>query len=187
MKKQDFIEMGIDEETAQKLEDESQKELKGMIPKARFDEVNEQRKRAEEVVAERDRQIESLTQDRSDTETLQNRIDELIAENQKQKQGFADQLKRHALTDALRETGAIDPEYVIDKIGGVDKFYFNEDGTVMALEDTIKGFRDARPHLFGKGTGYNPAAGAPIRPDFSKMTYSELVDYQNKNPGTKFE
>lgn len=38
MRKEDFVKMGIDEETAKKLETASLEELKGYIPKARFDE-----------------------------------------------------------------------------------------------------------------------------------------------------
>jgi hypothetical protein len=40
MKKEEFVKLGLDEETAKKCEAASTEELKGYIPKARFDEVN---------------------------------------------------------------------------------------------------------------------------------------------------
>jgi len=39
MKKEEFVKLGVEEELAAKLETASQDELKGYIPKARFDEV----------------------------------------------------------------------------------------------------------------------------------------------------
>ena len=44
MKKEEFVKLGIDEELAKKAEAASQEELKGFIPKARFDEVNIEKK-----------------------------------------------------------------------------------------------------------------------------------------------
>ena len=40
MKKEDFVKLGMDEELAAKCEAASLEELKGFIPKSRFDEVN---------------------------------------------------------------------------------------------------------------------------------------------------
>ena len=45
MKKEQFIELGLEEEMAIKCEKASQEELKGFIPKARFDEVNNEKKK----------------------------------------------------------------------------------------------------------------------------------------------
>ena len=45
MKKEEFVKLGVDDELAKKLEDASQEELKGYIPKARFDEVNNEKKK----------------------------------------------------------------------------------------------------------------------------------------------
>ena len=59
MKKEEFVKLGIDEETAKKLEAASQEELKGYIPKARFDEVNTAKNTAEALVKERDNQLET--------------------------------------------------------------------------------------------------------------------------------
>ena len=46
MKKDELIKLGLTEELAAKVESASAEELKGFIPKSRFDEVNTDLKRA---------------------------------------------------------------------------------------------------------------------------------------------
>lgn len=48
------MKLGIDEETAKKCEAASQEELKGFIPKTRFDEVNNEKKKLELDLRDRD-------------------------------------------------------------------------------------------------------------------------------------
>lgn len=52
MKKEDFINLGIEEELASKLEQASMDELKSFIPKGRFDEINNSKKSIETQLAE---------------------------------------------------------------------------------------------------------------------------------------
>ncbi|MDE6727523.1 MAG: phage scaffolding protein [Oscillospiraceae bacterium] len=52
MRKEDFIALGISEELAKKCADASAEELKGFIPKTRFDEVNTERKNLETAVSD---------------------------------------------------------------------------------------------------------------------------------------
>ena len=94
-------------------------------------------------------------------------------------------VKGFTLKDALRQAGATDPDYVIYKLGGVEKFSFNEDGSVFGLDETIKSFKEANPIQFGKpgGGGYDPAGGGGEPPkDKSKMTYDELCAYYDAQP-----
>ena len=60
MKKEDFLKLGLTEEQATKAAEASAEELKGFIPKSRFDEVNEQKKKLEEDIKTRDKQLEEL-------------------------------------------------------------------------------------------------------------------------------
>ena len=60
MTKEDFVKLGIDEDLAKKCEEASQEELKGFIPKARFDEVNTAKNTAEALVKERNEQLETF-------------------------------------------------------------------------------------------------------------------------------
>ena len=47
MKKEDFVALGISEEAAEKVAAMFAEELKGYVPKSRFDEVNRAKKEAE--------------------------------------------------------------------------------------------------------------------------------------------
>ncbi|MDP4152604.1 MAG: phage scaffolding protein [Bacillota bacterium] len=81
MKKEDFISLGLDEAAAQKCADASAEELKGFIPKTRFDEVNDAKKQLEKDVAARDTQLETLKTSTGDVETLKKQITDLQAQN----------------------------------------------------------------------------------------------------------
>ncbi len=52
MKKEDFTALGIDESAAEKCAAASAEELKAFIPKARFDEVNNEKKALEKTLSE---------------------------------------------------------------------------------------------------------------------------------------
>ena len=45
MKKEDFLKLGLSDELANKAAEASAEELKGFIPKSRFDEANEAKKK----------------------------------------------------------------------------------------------------------------------------------------------
>lgn len=97
-------------------------------------------------------------------------------------------VKTYTLKEALKALGSIDADYAIYKMGGVDKFQFNDDGSVFGLEETIKPFREANPAQFmnaSGGTGYQPAGGGAPAPDVSKMSYSELCKFLESNPNAK--
>ena len=85
--------------------------------------------------------------------------------------------KEYALKDKLREAGATDADYIIYKQGGLEKFNFDKEGTVIGLDDVLKPMKESYPHLFkptnGQG-GYKPAGGgnqAPTNP-FAKESFN---------------
>jgi hypothetical protein len=63
-------EMGLDDAIAKKVEAAHTETLKGYVPKARFDEVNERMKQAETTVKERDTQLDALKNATGDVEGL---------------------------------------------------------------------------------------------------------------------
>jgi polyhydroxyalkanoate synthesis regulator phasin len=81
MKKEDLVKLGLDEETAKKVADASAEELKGFIPKARFDEVNTEKKNLEAAKATLEGQLESLKNSTGDVEAMKKQIETLQAEN----------------------------------------------------------------------------------------------------------
>lgn len=203
MKKDEFIKLGLDEETAKKCESASQEELKGYIPKARFDEVNTEKKNLETTVKERDKQIEDLKKSEGDVECLKNQIAQFQADNtakDKAHKAEIHQLKVDTAIDAaLTEAKAKNKTAVKALLKDMDKAELNEDGTIKGLSEQIQALVKAEDSsfLFDTSTtkqnikGAKPAASGNEEGekgvDTSKMTYSELAAYMAENPDAKID
>ena len=81
MNKEDLLKLGLTEEQAEKVLSANTEQLKGFIPKARFDEVNNAKKQAEKDLSDRDKQLETLKNSTGDIETLKQTIETLQNEN----------------------------------------------------------------------------------------------------------
>lgn len=81
MNKEQLIALGLTEEQAEKVLSANTEQLKGFIPKARFDEVNNAKKQAEKDLSDRDKQLETLKNSTGDVETLKQTIETLQNEN----------------------------------------------------------------------------------------------------------
>lgn len=116
MKKEDFIKLGFSEEDATKAAEASQEELKGFIPKARFDEVNTEKKNLETTKTTLEGQLETLKNSTGDVEGMKTQIATLQADNAtKDKEHAAElkKLKRDAIDESiLMESKAKDPKLV---------------------------------------------------------------------------
>lgn len=84
--------------------------------------------------------------------------------------------KTNALKEKLRECGAIDPEYIIFKHGGVDAFTYSENGEPTDIEKVAECFKRnaSTAFLFAENAGeYKPASGAvPSANPFAKETFN---------------
>lgn len=109
--------------------------------------------------------VEKLKKDAADWETKYNTDIKTEREN-------AEKLKKEfSLKETLRESGVTDPDYLIYKHGGIEKFNFDKDGNLIGLEDTVKPYKESIPHIFKESkTNYNPAGGG---------------DYKGANPFAK--
>ena len=133
-------ELSIDDVTIDKVEAILKEELKDKyIPKSRFDELNEAKKKAEADVADRDAQLEELKSATGNEDKLKKRIEELQAENQRAQDEYNANLKAMRRDDfvkaALREAGLLDDKYIpgvsaylkideldIDNVASVESF-----------------------------------------------------------------
>lgn len=99
-----------------------------------------------------------------DLETYQADVKNLKKENETLK-------KTYAVKESLTKAGCTDPDYLLFKQGGIDKFTFDPDGKVVGMEEMVKQYREATPHVFkpGQRTEYSPQNG----------------DYKGKNPFAK--
>lgn len=196
MKKEDFIKLGIDEETAKKCETASQEELKGFIPKTRFDEVNTAKNTAEALVKERDEQLETLKNSTGDVDAMKQQIATLQADNQAKDEAHAAEIKKlkvdNAIETALTGAKAKNTLAVKALLKDIDKAELLEDGSIKGLAEQIEALQKSDAYLFdttskktqvkGAKPGEKGDDGNSGDPDTSKMTYSELTAYLAENP-----
>lgn len=108
-------------------------------------------------------------------EDLQTKIKNYETEITNLKTAAANTFKEYALKDKLKEAGVLEPDYIIYKQGGLDKFTFDKDNKPIGVDDVLKPLRETSPHLFkALGGGYTPAGGGnpPAKNPFAKDTWN---------------
>ena len=198
MKKEDFVKLGIDEELAKQCEAASQEELKGFIPKARFDEVNNEKKKLELDVRDRDGQLETLKNSTGDVEALKTQIADLQKANKDAADAHAAEIKQMKIDAAIDSalTGAKSKNNTAVKalLKDLDNAELGEDGTIKGLAEQIEALQKSDAYLFeAKNSKQTQVKGAKPGEsgnedgdhgvDTSKMTYSEMTAYLAENPG----
>ena len=101
MNKEDLLKLGLTEEQAEKVLSANTEQLKGFIPKARFDEVNNAKKQAEKDLSDRDKQLETLKNSTGDIETLKQTIETLQNENKAAMDNYNAELAEIKLAGAV--------------------------------------------------------------------------------------
>ncbi len=198
MKKEEFVKAGISEELAAKLEEASLEELKGFIPKGRFDEVNNEKKKLEETLKERDGQLEALKDAEGDADALKKQIEELTRANKEKDEAHAaevKQLKLDAAVDSALSLAKARNSKAAKALLNLEGAELSEDGSVKGLKEQIEALIKSDAYLFDieqaadgkKGTikGAKPndiGTGAVAGADTSKMTYTELAAYMAAHP-----
>lgn len=198
MKKEEFVKLGIDEELAAKCEAASQEELKGFIPKARFDEVNTAKNTAEALVKERDAQLETLKNSSGDVEDLKKQISDLQAENTAKDKAHAAEIHNlkvnAAIETALNGANAKNLVAVKALLKDMDKAELDADGSIKGLAEQVAALQKSDPYLFEAKPSKQVKGAKPGEAgnedgdqgvDTSKMTYSELAAYMAENPDAK--
>lgn len=201
MKKEEIVALGVDEEIAQKIADASAEELKGYIPKTRFDEVNEAKKNAEALVKERDGQLETLKKSAGDSAELQKQIEDLQKANKATAAEYEGKIKQMQIDNAVDKAiaGANGKNAkAIKALLNLEKAELSEDGTVKGLSEQLEALAKAEDSSFLFGTGMPavkgmvPGAGAGAGAsgqgvDFSKMSYSQISEYLEANPDAQIQ
>lgn len=199
MKKDEFVKLGIDEETAKKCEAASQEELKGYIPKARFDEVNNEKKRLELDVRDRDNQLETLKNSTGDVEAMKQQIADLQKANQDAADAHAAEIKQmkidNAVDAALGNSKAKNKVAVKALLKDLDKAELAEDGTIKGLAEQIAAIQKSDSYLFeakeskAKVKGATPGESGNDDGNkdmsieqFRKMSATDRYNYSITNP-----
>ena len=198
MKKEDLMKIeGMTEELATKIAEQSAEELKGYIPKSRFDEVNEAKKNAEALVKERDKQLEDVKKSTGDNEELKKQIETLQEANKTAKAEYEANIKKmqidNAVLSALKDAGAKNTTALMALLKDMDKAELAEDGTVKGLAEQIQELQKSESYLFNikaepqnKPSGVSPANSGSIpgtitKEQFNKMGYKERNELFNNN------
>ena len=197
MKKEDLVALGLTEELAEQVATASAEELKGYIPKARFDEVNTEKNTLKTTLAERDTQLADLQNASQDSEALNQQIAELIRANTEAQAKYDADIKQlkidNAIEKALGDAGALNSKAVKALLELTD-VELSEDGNIKGLDkqiEKLKGADDSKflfkaepsnPQIHGASPA-NSSAGAPAGTDTTKMTYSQMVEFLEANPG----
>ena len=162
--------MGLSEEQADKVLAAHKEELKGFIPKARFDEVNDAKKDLEKQLEDRDKQLKDLQEKVKGNEELEKAIKELQEANKKAVADYEAKIKNitldNAIKLALKEHKAKYEDLLLGKFDR-DKLNIKEDGTIEGLEEQIKALKEGYKDLFEQplsgqtpnNTGDNPSGG----------------------------
>jgi hypothetical protein len=191
MKKDELKNLGLTDEQA----DAVIAGYKDFIPKSRFDEVNEARKNAESLVAERDKQIEGLKVSAGSTDELKKQIEKMQAENKALVEAKDNEIKKikinNAVNTALMGAGAKNVKAALALLN-MENTELMEDGSVKGLNEQIEAlktdedskflFADPKPVI----KGANPVGGSNnpktvTKEQFARMGYKERVELYNTN------
>lgn len=104
MNKEELMKLGLSEEQTEKVLSVNAEQLKGFIPKSRFDEVNNTKKQLEKDLKDRDVQLENLKNSSGDLETMKQTIENLQRDNKAAKDNFEAELAKFKLESAIDTT-----------------------------------------------------------------------------------
>lgn len=147
MKKEDLIAMGLSEEQATAIVEK----YGNMIPKERFDEVNNAKKVLENQVKTHETQLKELQDTAKGSEELQATITELQQANETAKTEYEQQLKNERMSAALKLSlnGKVHDVDLV--VGLIDRntIELDKDGNVVkGLDEQLKTLQESKSFLF---------------------------------------
>ncbi|MCM3273668.1 phage scaffolding protein [Paenibacillus elgii] len=123
----------------------------GYVPKHRFDEVNEAKKKLESEMKDRDKQLAELKKSAGDNEELTKQIEQLQTENKAaaEKHEAAMTELRMSAAVKLALTGEVHDPDIVTNLLDKSKIELGEDGGVKAgLDEQVKALRESKAFLF---------------------------------------
>lgn len=184
MKKEDFIKLGLDEESAQKAADAYAQAVDGFVPKARLDEVIKEKKHYEAEFKRIDGELTEIKKSSGDTDELNSKITELQGQIEKGETKHKSEVKQIKIENAIKEQGAKRTKSVLSEID-VDKISIDDDGNLVGLNEqltTLKGNEETSFLFVGeKELGFkganptDPQSKKTEEIDFKTATYEELA------------
>ena len=134
------------------------------VDKGKYDTLTAEKSNLEGQITTLNNTISDLKKNNADNETVQTTITNLQTELKKQQTANEQITKSYALKEQLTKHGVLDPDYLIYKAGGLEKFNFDKEGRPIGVEETVKPYREdtTMAHLFKQETKppYNPNGGS---------------------------
>ena len=171
---------GIEEEKVDGVISDISKELpKHFIPKDKYNEVAEAKKKLETDIQDRDKQLEDLKNAAGSNEELKAQIEQLQAENQKAAEEWQAKMAQmqldFAIEKALAAAKAKNPK-AVKALLDMEKVKLDGE-QLLGLDDQLKAIQQSDPYLFGEsgkvGSGTNPpGAGNPEANPWKKETWN---------------
>ncbi len=166
--KREFLEkLGLEKDAIDKIMDENGKDVESAKTKAT--ELEGELTKSKEMLAERDKQIDTLSKSKGNAEEMKAEIDKLKAANTAADEKHQSELKEikmnNAITSTLSSAKAKNLKAAVALLDK-EKLQLQDDGTVLGLAEQIKTLTEGEDtkFLFGepetKVTGAKPA-GAP--------------------------
>lgn len=161
------------------------------ISKAKYDSAVAEKENLEGQIGTLNRTIKTLQQNNKGNEDLQATILKLQTELKKQQGENQKTIQTYALREQLSKSGVTDPDYLIYKHGGIEKFTFDKENHPVGVGDVVKTYKEdaAMAHLFkeeSKKPHYNPQNGESTnnKNPFAKETYNmtEQAQLLRSNP-----
>jgi len=133
------------------------------IPKARFDEVNEQKNEYKKMVDERDKQLESLKEKAKGHDDLTAKLTDLENQNKQTKEEYEAkmaELKKNTQIDLFLSNQKAKNVKAVKALLDMDKVSLDGDN-LIGIEEQLKTLKESDPYLFGDakpkvGGGTNP-------------------------------
>lgn len=156
MKKEDFVELGISEELAEKAAEKSAAELKGFVPRDRLNEATKAKEQAEASYGTVKAELDKLKTSAGDNEALQLQIKQLQDDLKDKEKNHAAEIASMKMTNAIQAAigGTAQDAELVAGLLDRSKLILSDDGKVTGLEDQIKGLKEAKPFLFKDEEGY---------------------------------
>lgn len=133
------------------------------VSKAKYETIASEKQNLETQISTLNTTITTLKNGNKDNEDLQTTIKNLNKDIENLKLESEKTTKAYALKEQLTKAGVQDPDYLIYKHGGIEKFNFDKDNKPIGVEESIKSYKEDKSmtHLFTQQQKppYNPNGG----------------------------
>lgn len=142
---------------------------KHAVPKEQYNTLADTKKKLEEDIEDRDKQLEDLKE--IDAEDLQNQIETLQQENQTAKETYENELKELQLSNAIKLAinGKVHDEDIVSQLIKKDELVLSEDGKIVGLDEQIQSLQEEKSFLFKEVKQEEDEGEGKGQPGFQKI------------------